>query len=366
MPVFFKWQDVDPKEVPPDKPTVSSTFNVNEYWLKRGQTYAQEQRTPPEYHRLQERVLLDVLKAGGVPMGRVLEIGCGFGRITKLMAETWPDANITALDLSPDQLANARRYCGERSNVRFLQYDFYSGQPFPGASYDTVVAIEVFLHHPPEVIAALLKKLAAISKYIVNLDWSENWPWPTPEHVWIHDCVKVYADADFQAVRFLMPEKIDGKQQVLFIAARELNGRLRQLADEWNRAAMTNSCSANSSSLDWTAQVQRAAQELAHLAPQGTSLILVEDGQWGNVDALRCRTVFPFLEKDNRYWGPPEDDATALRELERLRRSGARFIAFAWTSFWWLQFYAEFHRQLRARFRCCLENERLIVFDLKT
>jgi len=90
---------------------MADEFNVNEYWLERGRKYIDEQHTPPEFHRLQEQFLLDVLQRSGLPMRRVLEIGCGFGRITRLLAETWPDASITALDLSPEQLANARRHC---------------------------------------------------------------------------------------------------------------------------------------------------------------------------------------------------------------------------------------------------------------
>ena len=77
------------------------------------------------------------------------------------------------------------------------------------------------------------------------------------------------------------------------------------------------------------------------------------------------RRAIPFLEKDGRYWGPPADDAAALRELERLRLAGARYIAFAWPSFWWLQHYGQFHRQIRAQFQCVLENQRLVVFKLR-
>src|SRR6266536_3752138 len=119
-----------------------SEFNVNQYWLERGRNYMQEKRTPAEFHRLQERFLLEILRGSALPMGRVLELGCGFGRITRLLAQTWPNAGITALDLSPEQLANARLYCSDCPTVSFGQYDFYSGQPLPGGDYDAVVAIE--------------------------------------------------------------------------------------------------------------------------------------------------------------------------------------------------------------------------------
>src|SRR5688500_15215403 len=143
---------------------MAEEFNVNAYWLKRGRGYIAERRTPPEFHRLQEQFLLYILRHSGIPMRRVLEIGCGFGRITKLLAEEWPDSVITALDLSPDLLANARRYCGEDPRVRFEQYDFYSGRPLPGSDYDAVIAIEVFLHHPPEFLVGLFHRLASAAR----------------------------------------------------------------------------------------------------------------------------------------------------------------------------------------------------------
>ncbi len=48
------------------------------------------------------------------------------------------------------------------------------------------------------------------------------------------------------------------------------------------------------------------------------------------------RRVRLFLERDGHYWGTPPDDETAIGELERVRRSGIRFVIFAWPAFWWL------------------------------
>src|SRR2546426_3988214 len=126
---------------------MSDPFNVNQYWLERGQGYVRE-GLAHEFHLLQERFLLEILRASRLPMGRLLEIGCGFGRITRLLAETFADAHITAVDLSPDQLLNARSYCRLSPNISFQLFDIYSGAPFPAADYDTVVAVEVFFHHP--------------------------------------------------------------------------------------------------------------------------------------------------------------------------------------------------------------------------
>src|SRR6059036_1810558 len=64
--------------------------------------------------------------------------------------------------------------------------------------------------------------------------------------------------------------------------------------------------------------------------------------------------------------GKPPDDATAIRELERLRKAGASFIVFIWSTFWWLEYYAGLHRYLRAQFPCIQQDERIVVFDLRS
>jgi hypothetical protein len=77
------------------------------------------------------------------------------------------------------------------------------------------------------------------------------------------------------------------------------------------------------------------------------------------------RRAIPFVERNGQYAGPPADDETAVRELERLRQAAASHIAFAWPAFWWLDHYAGLNRHLRANFPCVLENDRIVVFDLR-
>ncbi len=106
--------------------------------------------------------------------------------------------------------------------------------------------------------------------------------------------------------------------------------------------------------------------ELCDLVAPGSTFIFVDqDETWAGL-VVDGRRRLPFLEKDGLYWGPPPDDATAIGELERLRRGGAAFIAFAANAHWWLDHYADFARYLRAHHRCLLANERLVVFDLRS
>jgi hypothetical protein len=105
-------------------------------------------------------------------------------------------------------------------------------------------------------------------------------------------------------------------------------------------------------------------QDIAALIPPGDKFILVDQEELRS-EVAAGRHAIPFLEREGQYWGPPPDDDTAIRELERLRQSRATFIAFAWPTFWWFDYYAGLHQHLRSRFRCVLENDRLVVFDLR-
>ena len=63
--------------------------------------------------------------------------------------------------------------------------------------------------------------------------------------------------------------------------------------------------------------------------------------------------------------GPRRMTARPFETFRVCARRGGHFLAFAWPAFWWLDYYAELHRYLRAEFRCMLENARTIVFDLR-
>ena len=109
-------------------------------------------------------------------------------------------------------------------------------------------------------------------------------------------------------------------------------------------------------------RLRAATQQLERLIPAGQRFILVDEEQVRS--QLQHMTAIPFLEKNGQYWGPPADDQTAIGELERLRQSGASHLAIIWSSFWWLDYYAGFHRYLREKFRCVLSSDELVVFEL--
>src|SRR6185436_18024276 len=96
------------------------------------------------------------------------------------------------------------------------------------------------------------------------------------------------------------------------------------------------------------------AQKAADLISTKDKFILVDRDQFG------C--LLP--DSNGRYWGPPPDSETALRELESLRRHGSRYLVFHRPSLWWLDYYAAFGRYLNDSFMRTKETPDFVVFDL--
>jgi len=107
-------------------------------------------------------------------------------------------------------------------------------------------------------------------------------------------------------------------------------------------------------------------EQLTKFIPPEDKFILVDEDTWGTDEFVAGRRCIPFLERDGQYWGPPPDDETAIREIERLRQSGANFMVFAWPALWFLDYYSGLKKHLLSRFQCVIENERLSIFDLRT
>lgn len=112
-------------------------------------------------------------------------------------------------------------------------------------------------------------------------------------------------------------------------------------------------------------QLHEVRKRLEALAASGAPFILVDQERLRGTGFTDGLPTIPFVEKDGQYWGAPEDDDEAIRELERLRQIGARVIVFVWFTRWWLDYYSEFCDYLRSQFRRVLDNDRLVVFDLE-
>jgi ubiquinone/menaquinone biosynthesis C-methylase UbiE len=150
---------------------VTATYNPREYWLARGKVYKEQFKYDQE-KLLQEEVLLHHLKSMP-PFQTVLEIGCGFGRISNLVLSNFPAIEeYIAMDLSPDQLKTAKSFV-KSDKIGFIESDIQSLQL--DKKYDLVIAVSVLLHILPSEIDQVIAKLVSFSKrHVVNVDYYEE------------------------------------------------------------------------------------------------------------------------------------------------------------------------------------------------
>ncbi len=153
--------------------------------------YKDQFKHDPE-KQLQEEALIDYLKTIDPPFQTILEVGCGFGRISKLILSNFPGVQeYLAVDISPDQLENARRYVNS-DKIRFRESDIQSLQL--DKKYDLVIAVSVLLHILPSEIDQVVSKLVSFSRmHVVNVDYYENnKPKQIAPHNFMHEYVAIY------------------------------------------------------------------------------------------------------------------------------------------------------------------------------
>ncbi len=128
---------------------------------------------------------------------RVLDVGCGNGRLAMYLAGAWPGGlEYVGVDASGDLLAEARRRHRHHGWAHFVQGDFVAQPPestLPGGSFDWIAIFGV-MHHVPgferrrDLLRAAASRLRPRARAAVSLwrflesdrlrrrilDWSES------------------------------------------------------------------------------------------------------------------------------------------------------------------------------------------------
>jgi ubiquinone/menaquinone biosynthesis C-methylase UbiE len=103
---------------------------------------------------------LPIVRAHRVPANpTILDVGCGTGEITSRLAEVFPTATVTGVDLIEAHLELARaRYPRLSERVTFRQADAFE-LPFAAGSFDLVVCRHMLqaIPHPERVLAEIVR-----------------------------------------------------------------------------------------------------------------------------------------------------------------------------------------------------------------
>ncbi len=123
--------------------------------------------------------LVELMRRWKPDATRILEVGCGEGAVTERLASAYPNARITAIDITA---RIGRLYHGPLDHVEFIRCDVQriaAGEP---AGYDLVILSDVLHHVPDELRQGLIDSIQATlapGGSFVFKDWERAY---TPIH----------------------------------------------------------------------------------------------------------------------------------------------------------------------------------------
>jgi SAM-dependent methyltransferase len=298
----------------------------------------------------------------------VVDVGCGLGAwlvaaieqgITDVQGIDGPHVDVARL-LIPRE--------------RFIAADLERPVEL-GRRYDLVISLEVAEHvsaSAADTFVASLVKLgpavlfsAAIPDQGGERHVNEQWP-----HYWVEKfAVHGYAALDCIRDRIWDHPDVEpwyAQNVFLYVSGALLSSTPKLQAEA---ARCTFACRPLVHPRLWAAKAWKArgldaVEHLLDAVPLGCTLALADECCLSNA-VLKPWIVRRLGEREGIYWGSPANDESVLAELEALRRDGVEYLVFAWAAFWWFERYARFGEYAREKLQRLVENETVVVFDLK-
>ncbi len=130
--------------------TTDHSDRVADHFRTDWQDYDRQIRTSIPFYDVSFDLLIDLVRRGGRPPARILDLGIGTGDLAARLLAAFPGADLTGIDLVPEFLeAAGKRLEPHGQRVHLVEVDV---QQFDFASrYDLVVSAFMF-HHVADVV----------------------------------------------------------------------------------------------------------------------------------------------------------------------------------------------------------------------
>jgi SAM-dependent methyltransferase len=146
----------------------SGGYDPKLYWTERGRTYKREFHERFERRRREsgaDRNLSLISRTlADAPFESFLDIGCGYGLYLDHVEKASPGLRrIAGCDISPTQLAEARRFLGSGSRVELAEVDGET-LPYEDEAFDVTFTYGVCIHVPHPRIEAFLGEILRVTR----------------------------------------------------------------------------------------------------------------------------------------------------------------------------------------------------------
>lgn len=167
----------DPNLVYPTYYEGQNFHGIEKGYLSKGAAVSYDPITQYALPPNETWVRQELINAIRVKPRRILDLGCGTGSMTLMLKQTFPEAEVIGLDLSPYMLVVAEH----KANKAGLTLQWRHGQaehtPFADASFDLITAALLFHETPPAVAQAILResyRLLKVGGEMVVLDGNQK------------------------------------------------------------------------------------------------------------------------------------------------------------------------------------------------
>jgi SAM-dependent methyltransferase len=173
------------------------SYNPKEHWTNNGKQMLSQGTNintyPKDIYNIQEERLAEVFRSLK-DVKTVLEVGCGYGRVTKLIMDVLDPKLCIASDSIPEQIQNCMDNLSY-DNLIFRMLDITNEREFKrNQEFDLVVASEVLMHIRPFEIDQVIRRLVRTAcKYFINIDYYELPPIPLFPHNFMHQYVEIFS-----------------------------------------------------------------------------------------------------------------------------------------------------------------------------
>lgn len=185
-------------------------YNPEKFWEAFGYVYPEGFFNPNEAKEkkagssldLNVEVLIGRLQV--IKPKKILEVGCGFGRILPFVATYLESVEkVVGVDFSPTMIKQVPHYLAGMNEEKSRKIEVIVADardlPFPDNHFDTTYTHVCLTHMPPEFIPKVTSEIARVTKnWIVHIE-RFNYMYEHPnQHRWSHMLVPYYLDLGWE------------------------------------------------------------------------------------------------------------------------------------------------------------------------